>query len=189
MQQQSDRVNDTGQRQKETDQVISAIARKLRSMKMAVEDQLIAMEGSIVGLTRQLCTEVAESQELLKHEHCEDLLEDLSAASGLHPTVFQVLPTAGTLLDVVGQVMGRVRNATTTRGTPINQQRPKMFKGKIPWDTYWTQFNLLADMNRWSNVDKATYLAISLRDWPCSHRPDQFTTQETSGLWNPHSST
>ena len=43
------------------------------------------------------------------------------------------------------------------------QQRLVMFEGKIPWDAYWTQFELQADMNRSSNADKATYLAISLR--------------------------
>ena len=67
-------VDDIGQRQKETDQEVNTIARELRSMKTAVDGQLVAMEGSRAGLMRQLCTEVAENQELLKRKLCEDLL-------------------------------------------------------------------------------------------------------------------
>ena len=45
------------------------------------------MEGSIAGLMGQLRTEVAESEELLKCKLCEDLPQELSAASGLRSTV------------------------------------------------------------------------------------------------------
>ena len=48
-QQQSDRVDDIGQRQKETDQEIGTIARELSSMKTAVDGRLIAIEGSQPG--------------------------------------------------------------------------------------------------------------------------------------------
>ena len=48
--------------------------------------------------------------------------------------------------------------------TPVSQQqRPAPFDGKLAWDAYWTQFELLVMMNRWSDADKAAYLAISLR--------------------------
>ena len=36
------------------------------------------------------------------------------------------------------------------------------FEWKLPWDAYQAQ--LLADMNRWINAEKAAYLVISLRD-------------------------
>ena len=162
-QQQSDRVDDIGQRQKETDQEVSAIARELSSMKTAVDGRLIAMEGSVAGLTGQLRTEVAESQELLKRELREDLLEELSATSGLRSTARPFLPSAGASLDAVGEGTVRASDATALRGSTINQQRPAPFEGKLPWDAYRTQFELLADINRWSNAEKAAYLAISLR--------------------------
>ena len=48
--------------------------------------------------------------------------------------------------------------------TPVGQQqRPTPFDGKLAWDAYRTQFELLVMMNRWSNAEKAAYLAISLR--------------------------
>ena len=43
------------------------------------------------------------------------------------------------------------------------QKRPAPYDGKSAWDAYHTQFELLAGVNRWSNTEKATYLAVSLR--------------------------
>ena len=45
----------------------------------------------------------------------------------------------------------------------VTQQRPAPFDGKCAWDTYRAQFELLADLNKWSDTDKAAHLAISLR--------------------------
>ena len=106
-------------------------------MKTAVDGQFIAMEVSIAGLMRQLRVEVAESQELLKHEVMEDFVQQISAASCLH-FHSPFLPTASTPLDVVGEATGQVGDATTMRGTYINQQQPATLEGKIPWDAYDT---------------------------------------------------
>ena len=35
--------------------------------------------------------------------------------------------------------------------------------GKCAWDTYRAQFELLADLNGWSDAEKSAHLAISLR--------------------------
>lgn len=56
----SDRVDNIGQRQKVINQVVSNISRKLSSMNTATDDQLVAMDGSIVRLTGHMRTEVAE---------------------------------------------------------------------------------------------------------------------------------
>jgi len=42
------------------------------------------------------------------------------------------------------------------------QPRLAPFDGKSAWDVCQAQFKLLASMNKWSNADKATHLAISL---------------------------
>ena len=50
------------------------------------------------------------------------------------------------------------------RGTPASQlQKPPTYDGRSPWDAYKLQFEMLATVNGWSNVQKATYLAVSLR--------------------------
>ena len=66
-------------------------------------------------------------------------------------------------------VGGGPNGDTETRGggaaaSPVSQQqRPAPFDGKLAWDAYRTQFELLAMMNRWSDTEKAAYLAITLR--------------------------
>ena len=41
-------------------------------------------------------------------------------------------------------------------------QRQAPFNVKETWDAYHTQFEMLARINKWNNLDKAAYLAISL---------------------------
>ena len=51
------------------------------------------------------------------------------------------------------------RGPATTR----TQQRPAPFDGKCTWDTYRAEFELLADLNGWSDAEKLAHLTISLR--------------------------
>ena len=41
-------------------------------------------------------------------------------------------------------------------------QRPPLYDGRSSWDAYITQFEMLAQLNRWTEVEKATLLAVSL---------------------------
>lgn len=41
--------------------------------------------------------------------------------------------------------------------------RPSTYDGKSSWEAYLTQFKLLSELNHWTEQQKATYLAISLR--------------------------
>ena len=42
-------------------------------------------------------------------------------------------------------------------------QRPPLYDGRSSLDAYITQFKMLAELNRWSEVERATLLAVSLR--------------------------
>lgn len=42
-------------------------------------------------------------------------------------------------------------------------QRPPLYDGHSSWDAYIIQFEMLPELNRWSEVEKATLLAVSLR--------------------------
>jgi hypothetical protein len=42
-------------------------------------------------------------------------------------------------------------------------QKPATFDGRIPWDSYRTQFEIIAGINRWSEGEKAAFLASSLK--------------------------
>ena len=73
--------------------------------------------------------------------------------------------TGETAADVISEEGGSTmthggRRATVTT-TPV--QKPAPFDGKLTWDAYHTQFEMLARINYWSDADKTAYLAISLR--------------------------
>ena len=42
-------------------------------------------------------------------------------------------------------------------------QKPPPFDGCSPWDAYKLQFEMLVDVNCWSDAEKATHLAVSSR--------------------------
>ena len=42
-------------------------------------------------------------------------------------------------------------------------QKPPTFDGRSSWEAYITQFEIVADLNRWSMEDKAVFLAASLK--------------------------
>ncbi|CAB3986795.1 Hypothetical predicted protein [Paramuricea clavata] len=41
-------------------------------------------------------------------------------------------------------------------------QKPATFDGRIPWDSYRTQFKIVAGINRWSEGEKAAFLALTV---------------------------
>ena len=69
------------------------------------------------------------------------------------------IPSAGSTA-VCG---GRGTTDAATEGRGSSMQRPPPFDGKSIWEAYRTQFSLLAELNGWTEQQKAAYLAISLR--------------------------
>ena len=56
-----------------------------------------------------------------------------------------------------------------SQGSPVSltqpdkpKIRPAMFNGNTSWEDYLAQFELIAEINRWNDSMKATYLAVSL---------------------------
>ena len=170
--QQSERVDGIALKQKETDEHVSAIEGDLESVKTVVDGRLSAVEETLTGL-RSLHVELGEKQRSLKQELREELLQELGApiSSGLRPTASPFVPSDAAAAVFPGESIGRgdstapvtsasgshaggattgasgyLRGTTTTTVNP--QQRPPLFDGKLPWDAYRTQFELLAEMNR-----------------------------------------
>ena len=48
-------------------------------------------------------------------------------------------------------------------GAVLHNMRPQPFDGEAPWDAYKLQFEMLAEINKWSDGEKATFLAVNLR--------------------------
>ena len=69
---------------------------------------------------------------------------------------------------------------TVVGGAPRMAYKPATYDGKTAWDAYFTQFELLSQINRWHRKEKAMQLAISLRglavtvlmNLPASRRDD-----------------
>ena len=96
--------------------------------------------------------------------------EEPAASSGkkvsfpLQPNATAFIPTTACLeeskedggnVEDTGDAGGAVQLRTV--------HRPATFDGRSPWEAYHTQFELLAELNRWKDVEKASYLAVSLR--------------------------
>ena len=84
-----------------------------------------------------------------------------SATSKIRPEALTFVP----LGDIREEPTLPEGGAEVTNGIPVSKSlhRPAPFDGKSPWEAYLTQFELLADLNRWGAAEKAAYLAVSLR--------------------------
>ena len=124
---------------------IDAVEADLSSVKKTTDGRLTSVEGSLAGMERRWKTELAEREERLKH----DLQEEMQTVRG-------------TIAASRGLEDSHTRPTTDTRGER-QHQRPASFDGKMPWEAYLAQFELVAEINRWSEAEKATHLAVSLK--------------------------
>lgn len=65
-----------------------------------------------------------------------------------------------------GMTSSRVSNGVAAEGgaaaaKPV--QRAPLYNEHADWDTYHTQFEMLAKVNHWTEVEKVTYVAVSLK--------------------------
>ena len=71
----------------------------------------------------------------------------------LRPSATDFIPSVTPLLTGTD---GSVRRTGAT-------QRPPLYDGSTSWDAYIAQFEMLAQLNHWTEVEKATLLVVSLR--------------------------
>ena len=77
----------------------------------------------------------------------------------LRPTAPPFVPTTVSPVSLESEAGG----ARAEEGRSSKNVRPSPFDGKSSWEAYQTQFRLLAELNHWSEQEKAAHLAISLR--------------------------
>ena len=77
------------------------------------------------------------------------------------------------LPDYIDRENFRVRKSETRASVPKTEtstlrdvvkrvQKPAVFDGKTSWDSYKTQFEIVAEINGWESQEKAAFLAASL---------------------------
>ena len=171
----SQRVGEVAKQQEETREQVQAIAEDLESVKSTVHGRLGDVEEAVTSV-KTLQAELGERQKSLKAELHDELLRELSEVgkAGLRPTAPPFYPVEAVSPDTVVATDGGGSGAdgrlgdgrvpgSSSGGSGTTMQRPAPFDGKGTWDAYHTQFEMLARINRWTDLDKAAYLAISLR--------------------------
>jgi hypothetical protein len=73
-------------------------------------------------------------------------------------------PTASKITPATTSIMHpEIAIAQPQLGATRPIQKPATFDGRIPWDSYHTQFEIVADINQWTEGEKAAFLASSLK--------------------------
>ena len=160
VQKQNERWESLEKRQHQADSAVEALQNDIASLKTVTQDRLRATEEVQSKLMKELhVTKDALRDELLGEletrfttkEQLESAINKSSTRSSpLSVSAPEFVPSS----DVVpGQ--------SAVHGHQI--QRPQPFSGDTPWDAYKLQFEMLAEINKWSEDEKASFLAISLR--------------------------
>ena len=180
LEQQQQRV---ARQQGETEERVDHLQTNLDSLKAVFNDRLTAAEDRLGEM--QLLQDEAQAKQIhqLQELH-ESVLKILpgSHSGGMEPPIGAgdygkeaatavLTPKSGAgaaatphaipppVLD--GEEVGGAD--VTATGTQKPLHRPAPFDGKSSWEAYSTQFELLSDLNHWSQTEKAVYLAVSLR--------------------------
>ena len=177
---QAQRVDDIARKQMEVGEQVSAVEGNIDSMKTIVDGRLSSFERSLTAVERKT--------ETLKQELRKELLQELGAAMSADASSGEVdgegraggtsngtegsetIPRGGSDVTDHREVAERSNERLTAAGrggtalfSGQQLQRPAPFDGKVAWDAYRAQFELLAEMNGWSDAEKAAHLAVSLR--------------------------
>ena len=162
--------------QRATDERTNSIHADLQTTKETVGARLHAVEEECSALQeaqRVLAEELRGEQEAFQEDIRRKVdtwttgagAPNLGGAAGTQPlraTATEFIPSRVGASDGTpeGLEPGAGDGPASTSG---RISRPPPYDGRSAWDAYRTQFEMLAEMNRWSNKEKATYLAVSLR--------------------------
>ena len=113
--------------------------------KLEMEDRVASLAEKLESLTQ-----LVKSTEQRQSTHLENL----------DGRIHVLEKTLASLSQEVRESSCRIQEHGDHR-RPI--QKPIPFDGGVPWESYKLQFELLAQMNGWSDRDKGLQLAISLR--------------------------
>ena len=148
---------------------VDSVEENLRAVRESLHVRIQAAEESLQGLQSSHSTLAEGLRSTLKQELKEELCLELPLVRSTEEHV-QAEPTRTTLRATAqefisaGMPTGSANIvAADACGSNRSVQRPAPFDGRTAWDAYRTQFELLAEINRWNEVEKATFLAISLK--------------------------
>ena len=124
---QAARIDAVSRMQKETEENVIAVRTDLGSVKKAVDGRLSTVEGSLSEMESRWKTELEVREERLKQEWHDELRREMASAT-----------TSRHWFE--GETRTRVGpSGATSHG----DRRPAPFEGKMPWEAYQAQFELV----------------------------------------------
>ena len=149
-------MNELSRRQEETVKFMNTVWTNLESVKKTFDSKLESLEAKMRTDSERLECRMEEQRQVLKDELKEELLLKLPSES--------VAPADHDDCRDGHELPLSLTAMTSMHGASRPQPRPSPFDGKMPWDVYHTQFELLAQLNGWSDKEKAAHLAVNLRE-------------------------
>ena len=151
---------------------VQALRHDVSTMKDVLLSRITTTEEVLEELQtthEKLTSELHATKTAIMHKLMEELerfatkshleTELSKAAHTLRPTASEFVPS-----HHYSRSPGSLPEASTTGGgVVLHLQKPPPFDGRFSWDAYKLQFEMLADLNHWSDAEKAAYLAVSLR--------------------------
>ena len=157
--------------QTRVEESVSSLEKNLDSVKSVMQDHIGEAEDKIERLQSEQIV-LATKQEELRSKFHEELLrveariKAVKSTSETVATPTPLRPTAPTFIPSTSPVSLGAEGGSARaeeEGRSSKSVRPSPFDGKSSWEAYQTQFKLLAELNHWTEQEKATHLAISLR--------------------------
>ena len=173
MEKQDKRCLEIEQKQSVAETTVQALRHDVSSMKDVLQSRITTTEERLEELQTThgtLTAELHATKTAIVHELMGELEEHFAtkihletelskAAHTLWPTAPEFVPSH----HYSGSPGSPPDASTTGVGAASHLQKPPPFDGRFSWDAYKLQFEMLADVNHWSDAEKAAYLAVSLR--------------------------
>ncbi len=142
-----------GQKQHRLEQRVTSLESEWRT---TVEKTVSKLEGPWQeDLRKSVCADV-------KREVLEELHSSMESKPGTSPVSLR--PEAAEFHPRETAAGGTVTgDGAEGAGAARPVQRPGSYDGRSSWSAYRRQFELLAQLNKWSETEKATFLAVSLK--------------------------
>ncbi len=154
---QENRFGAIEQKQLEMDEMMKSLESDMTSIKGLFQSHLRKIEQDVDAVRdtqEQTARDLLAARSSCKEEVLSELQTKLGSTPSLAPalsfTSSASLPDAGTMEAQGGRA-------------PKQITKPLPYDGQSSWEAYKLQFEMLAQLNGWSETEKATYLAVSLR--------------------------
>ena len=165
---QNTRCAEIEQRQLDVQVTVENLQKDLSTVKEVLNSGIRATETGLDGLEstqQRLTAELHTAKTAIIDDMMTELESRFATKDHLETAISTHRVRSGAPEFVSSPCLptGSGREAAAPVGGGTQLQKPPPFDGHSPWDAYKLQFEMLAEVNRWTSAQKATYLALCLR--------------------------